>query len=226
MTEQPTVTDLGGTAHPTGQESTARLLRCALACDATTLVALDMTTAVAVVTVWAGATTVSTCRQVLSRATADALGTHLTRRTATATGWTAVLAVPRVHHLLVLPLHAAGGSRVAWLLGRDGRGFSPDDVEHAALLTPGLRQRLDRTDRAEPDPATCLTTRELEVLELIGLGLTSAAAARRFGISERTVQKHLEHVYEKLGCRDRLSAVLRVRAAGLLRAAATGGTAA
>ena len=59
-----------------------------------------------------------------------------------------------------------------------------------------------------------LTTREQDVLELVARGLTSRAVAHRFEISERTVHKHLERIYRKTGCRDRLSAVLRVGEAG------------
>nr|WP_269811082.1 LuxR C-terminal-related transcriptional regulator [Kineosporia rhizophila] len=61
-----------------------------------------------------------------------------------------------------------------------------------------------------------VTSRELEVLSLVAAGLTAAAVARRCGISTRTVHKHLEHAYTKLGCHDRLSAVLQLRDAGLL----------
>ena len=56
-----------------------------------------------------------------------------------------------------------------------------------------------------------LTERELDLLQLIALGLTSTSIARRCGISVRTVHKHLEHIYDKLGCRDRVSAALMLR---------------
>ena len=38
----------------------------------------------------------------------------------------------------------------------------------------------------------------------------------RLGISPRTVHKHQEHLYRKLGAVDRLSAVLRAQEAGVL----------
>jgi DNA-binding NarL/FixJ family response regulator len=52
------------------------------------------------------------------------------------------------------------------------------------------------------------------VLKLVARGLTSRAIAHQFNISERTVHKHLERIYRKTGCENRLSAVLRVREAG------------
>ena len=61
-----------------------------------------------------------------------------------------------------------------------------------------------------------LTPRELTVLGLLVEGLTAGAIARRLTIGERTVQKHLEHAYTKLGVGDRLSAVLRAQHLGLI----------
>jgi DNA-binding NarL/FixJ family response regulator len=61
-----------------------------------------------------------------------------------------------------------------------------------------------------------LTERELAVLHLLVEGCTAVAMAHRLGISVRTVQKHLEHVYRKLGVTDRLRAVLAAQRAGLL----------
>ena len=83
---------------------------------------------------------------------------------------------------------------------------------------------LDRQVRAlagrHPEPAAALdariTPRELAVLALLGDGFTAAAIARRLDIGERTVHKHLEHVYTKLRVTDLLSAVVRARDAGLL----------
>jgi DNA-binding NarL/FixJ family response regulator len=61
-----------------------------------------------------------------------------------------------------------------------------------------------------------LTSRELAVLDLMAGGLIAAAIARQLGISPRTVSKHIESIYRKLGTHDRTSAVLRGQAMGLL----------
>ena len=53
-----------------------------------------------------------------------------------------------------------------------------------------------------------LTRREHEVVALLTEGMTAVAIAHRLGVSHRTVEKHLENVYHKVGVRDRLSAVL------------------
>jgi pimeloyl-ACP methyl ester carboxylesterase len=48
-------------------------------------------------------------------------------------------------------------------------------------------------------PAGDLSTRELEVLELVSQGLTNEAIADRLYLSVRTVERHLTNVYVKLG---------------------------
>jgi ATP/maltotriose-dependent transcriptional regulator MalT len=56
----------------------------------------------------------------------------------------------------------------------------------------------------------------VEVLQLIAAGRTALAVSHHLRISVRTVHKHLEHIYDKLGCRDRLVAVQRSRQLGLI----------
>ncbi|MEP6462542.1 MAG: LuxR C-terminal-related transcriptional regulator [Frankiaceae bacterium] len=79
-------------------------------------------------------------------------------------------------------------------------------------------------DRLEPWRAVsshstnraALTARELSVLAVLAEGLSADAIGRPLGISQRTVAKHLEHIYRKLDCNDRLVAVTLARQLGLL----------
>ena len=48
-------------------------------------------------------------------------------------------------------------------------------------------------------PRNDLTGREMEVATLVAEGLTNRRIAARMGISERTVEKHVENVMNKLG---------------------------
>ena len=57
-----------------------------------------------------------------------------------------------------------------------------------------------------PDRAGPLTQREREVLERSRAGSTSSRLARDLGISHRTVDKHLENAYRKLGVTNRVAA--------------------
>jgi ATP/maltotriose-dependent transcriptional regulator MalT len=52
------------------------------------------------------------------------------------------------------------------------------------------------SESAEPSD---LSARELEVLELVALGLANEAIGERLSISVRTVERHLSNVYVKLG---------------------------
>ncbi|MEN3355436.1 MAG: hypothetical protein V7640_3594 [Betaproteobacteria bacterium] len=54
-----------------------------------------------------------------------------------------------------------------------------------------------------------LTPRELEVLAWVTKGKTNPEIAQILGMSARTVQKHLEHVYQKLGVETRTNATVR-----------------
>jgi LuxR family maltose regulon positive regulatory protein len=56
-----------------------------------------------------------------------------------------------------------------------------------------------------------LTPREREVLELLSEGLANAEIARRLFISEKTAKVHLYHIFEKLGVKTRVQAVLAAR---------------
>jgi DNA-binding CsgD family transcriptional regulator len=55
-----------------------------------------------------------------------------------------------------------------------------------------------------------LTDREVEVLTWVADGKTNAEIGLILGTSPRTVQKHLEHVFEKLGVDTRTAAAVRI----------------
>ena len=61
--------------------------------------------------------------------------------------------------------------------------------------------------RTGTGPASLLTPAERRVLDVAATGLTSAQVARRLGASPRTVEKHLEHAYDKLGVTNRVAAL-------------------
>jgi DNA-binding CsgD family transcriptional regulator len=80
-----------------------------------------------------------------------------------------------------------------------------------------LRDRLAAHDAPrDPDTGINVSLRELAVLDLMADGLIAAAIARRLGISQHTVRRHMESIYRKLGTHDRASTVLRGQALGLL----------
>lgn len=62
-----------------------------------------------------------------------------------------------------------------------------------------------------------LTPRELEIVRLIGDGLSNEEIADRLGISGKTVRNHLTIVFEKTGARDRLHLAIYAYRQGLAK---------
>jgi len=58
------------------------------------------------------------------------------------------------------------------------------------------------------------TSREMEVLELVARGYTNKAIGAQLRISDRTVQGHLAHIFDKLQAASRTEAVMRAVSLG------------
>jgi DNA-binding NarL/FixJ family response regulator len=85
-----------------------------------------------------------------------------------------------------------------------------------AVLDPAVQRHLvdaiaGTAPEPEPGPVTGspdgLTRREAEVLALVAEGLSNAEIAARLVVSEATVKSHLNHLFPKIGVRDRAQAV-------------------
>jgi len=61
-----------------------------------------------------------------------------------------------------------------------------------------------------------LTSRELEVLDLIGQGYSNQQISDRLVVTLHTVKKHSSNIYGKLGVKGRIQAIVRARDLGLL----------
>ena len=61
-----------------------------------------------------------------------------------------------------------------------------------------------------------LTQREVQILDLIVIGLTTRQMATRLGVSERTVSSHIGRLYGKLEVGTRVQAVNRALQMGLV----------
>ncbi|MFI6394151.1 response regulator [Nonomuraea sp. NPDC050547] len=103
-----------------------------------------------------------------------------------------------------------------------------DAVRRAAigeqLLAPSvLRRVVERAlaaedVRAEAAPAPHLTDRELDVLTLLGSGLSNSEIAELLHVGVTTVKTHVGAVMEKLGLRNRIQAAVVAHRMGLVDA--------
>jgi DNA-binding NarL/FixJ family response regulator len=82
------------------------------------------------------------------------------------------------------------------------------------VLAPTVATRLVRRMRRPASEA--LTSREVEVLELVARGASNADIAAALFISEATVKTHLLHAYAKLGVDDRTAAVVAAPERGII----------
>jgi DNA-binding NarL/FixJ family response regulator len=74
------------------------------------------------------------------------------------------------------------------------------------------------TAGTRPQPVGKPTDRELEVLVLAAKGYTNKAIGLQLGISDRTVQGHLAHIFNKLQANSRTEAVMRAVSLGWIAA--------
>ena len=66
-------------------------------------------------------------------------------------------------------------------------------------------------------PESSLSPREIEILALVGDGLSNAEIGHRLSLVEGSVKWHLQRIYDKIGTRRRLVAVDRARRMGVFR---------
>ncbi len=86
----------------------------------------------------------------------------------------------------------------------------------ASVLQSGLTARLLISSRQPEQGGADLSERELAVLKLLAAGLHNREVAARLGISTRTVDRHCDNIYAKLGVGSRTEAVVRAISTKLL----------
>ena len=96
-------------------------------------------------------------------------------------------------------------------------------AQGGSWLDPAVTARVLTRFRESTDVAThgahetLLTSREQEVLQSMGCGMTNAEIAEALFISELTVKSHIGRIFVKLGLRDRAAAVVYAFDHGIVR---------
>ncbi|WP_370415698.1 response regulator [Streptomyces fradiae] len=138
----------------------------------------------------------------------------------------AITAVPGAPRVLVLTTYDSDADILAAVeAGASGyllKDAPPEELAAAvrtaaagqSALAPAVAHRL--MDRMRT-PAEALTRRELEVLQLVGEGLSNQQISKALFLSQATVKSHLVHIFAKLGVDSRTAAVATATARRLIR---------
>ena len=125
-----------------------------------------------------------------------------------------------VEHQLAVNLPGPGREVIGVALSRGRRDFGDQDRALLSVLRAPLTAALLRARRRRQAGQVLtamagsrlagLTEREIQILRLVADGRTNASIAQTLGVSPRTIAKHLEHLYRKLGISSRAAAVSRM----------------
>ena len=131
-----------------------------------------------------------------------------------------------VEHQIAIGLPPSAGRVIGIALSRGRGDFTEDDRDLLTVLRAPLVRATSRArsrQRARqvltgPDDSQLagLTSRELQLLELVAMGRTNTAIARMLEISPRTVAHHLDNIYRKLEVSGRVAAVYRAVTEGMV----------
>lgn len=109
-----------------------------------------------------------------------------------------------LEHEIALNLAVSSDTVAGIALNRSRADFTETERALLGVFRAPLVASLQRARHHEQD---ALTERESQIMMLVATGRTDSAIARELRVSTRTICKHLEHVYRKLGVANRAAAV-------------------
>ncbi len=122
---------------------------------------------------------------------------------------------------VTLLLDTPPGRRLGFSVARSRGDYSDDETELLSRLGPHLKRSFHHAQtlaqfqgserRAEAWKEVDLTPRETEILRWAATGRTNSGIAQLLGVSSATVKTHLEHIFVKLGVKNRAAAVAALR---------------
>lgn len=105
---------------------------------------------------------------------------------------------------LIIAVHAVAG----------GAAYLSPRIAHGMITR--FRTGLPARRRTAGERVSVLTSRETEVLGLVGQGMANQAVAARLHLSEGTVKAHVSTILTRLGVRNRVQAAILAYEAGLV----------
>jgi DNA-binding CsgD family transcriptional regulator len=114
-----------------------------------------------------------------------------------------------IRHAMAVPIYVDQRLLVSFVFNRAASAFGDREVQVAEAMRPHLANLYRMCGTAAGPDCAALTAREREVLEWVAAGKTNRDIGAILGASPRTIEKHLERVYEKLGVETRTAAVRR-----------------
>ena len=125
-----------------------------------------------------------------------------------------------VVYQLAITLRGRNGNSIGVALNRRHRDFADAEVilldrlgTHIGLAAAAAEHsaRPRPTALRDPQAETGLSARQLEVMRLVAKGHTDRLVGLDLGISDRTVNAHLQNTYRILGVASRTQAIARLR---------------
>jgi DNA-binding CsgD family transcriptional regulator len=121
-----------------------------------------------------------------------------------------------IDHVVALPIRVDDDVLVSFVLNRKRRDFTDRDCELLGRIGPflsrlyrGLGTASGLGRRGAEGALRSLTPREREVHRWVAAGKTDRDIAVILECSHRTIQKHLQRIYDKLGVETRTAAAMR-----------------
>jgi DNA-binding CsgD family transcriptional regulator len=117
--------------------------------------------------------------------------------------------MPDLFHHWVAQLHLGGEKRLRPLIVQSPTGkliFNPADIHNDEQWLIILREESETAQIEALKAIFNLTNRESEVLHWIIMGKTDKSISEILGPSPRTINKHIEHIFIKLGVETRTAA--------------------
>lgn len=128
------------------------------------------------------------------------------------------------HQIAIVNRRLTPTDNAGYAIMRQGRDFTDEELVLATVIQPvlyalhrAIPRPLPETER-QTAARLGLTPAELDILRLLATGMTAVAIGHARRSSPRTVGKHIQNLYTKLGRHDRLQAVTYARSVGLLPA--------